>query len=234
MQFQMLLSDTDKHYDLSIHASTLEKSIICLDYLVGLKDTHFREMDLTCIEDYDNMTRLCPFGANIVEKILQNSARRIIFSCIMIFTADHCRNLASCGTKTDIEFNECELQDEGAAFVEASAARQDTSGPAKLRFYTINPCNDSNWALFLSQHTLESLALDCIDLESEVSCRALATPKVRYLTLSDECELEDGGAALVGSITKHLFLRLTFCLSLQKKESKSVRQARTWSERVLL
>jgi hypothetical protein len=97
------------------------------------------------------------------------------------------------------------FKDEGAAFVEASASQQDkTSGPAKLRFGSTNPFNDRNWALLLSQRDLESLELDGVDLESEVSCRAAATSKVRCLTLSEECELEDGGAALVESARKGL------------------------------
>jgi hypothetical protein len=199
----LALSDnTDVNYDsvcasLSMHASTLEEAIICLDYVVGLKDTHFEVMEISYKDDLD--TRLCPFGANMLEKILQNSTRRISFNN-MIFTADHCRTLASRGTKTDIEFWKCKFQDEGTAFVRAFAARQDeTSGPAKLRFNNFLPFNDRNWALFLSQHKLESLELYCCDLESEVSCRAVATAEVRCLTLQ-RCDLEDGGAALVESV----------------------------------
>jgi hypothetical protein len=54
--------------------------------------------------------------------------------------------------------------------------------------------------LFLSQHKLESLDIRGIHLNSEVGCRAVATPQVQCLTLTDQCELEDGGAALVESI----------------------------------
>jgi hypothetical protein len=202
-QFWLYLRDTDQHeHFLSIHASTPEESIICLDYLVGLQDTHFEMMALLYKDGEE--ARHCPFGANILEKMLQKSARRISFT-LMIFTPDHCRILASSGTKTNIEFYRCEFQDEGAAFVEASASRQDeTSGPAMLRFMQSNPFNDRNWALFLSHHKLESLELDGVDLESEVSCRAVATSKVRCLTFSEECELEDGGAALIESVKEGL------------------------------
>jgi hypothetical protein len=197
-QLTLYLIDTHKRYKLSIHATTLEESIICLEYLVGLNDNHFREMMLT-YKDFSEHIRLCPFGANILETILQNSARQISFIC-MIFTPDHCRTLASSGTKTNIGFIQCEFEDEGAAFVEASAARQDeTSGPAKLRFVSINPFNDRNWALFLSQHKLESLYLYMIDLNSQVSCRAVAIREVRCLML-EGCRLEDEGAALVESV----------------------------------
>jgi hypothetical protein len=204
-QFCLSLTDTDKHEQcLSIHASTLEESIVCLDYLVGLHDTHFLEMGICEGDALEMDPRLCPFGTETLEKMLQNSTRRIAFNC-MIFTPDHCRILASSGTKTNIEFFRCEFQDEGAAFVEASTARQDeTSGPAKLRFVSNNPFNDRNWIFFLSHHKLESLELKGVLLNSEVSCRAVATSQVRCLTLSYDCELEDGGAALVESVRQGL------------------------------
>jgi hypothetical protein len=198
--FILSLRDTDKHeHCLSIHASTLEESILCLEYLVELKDTHFEEMEITVKND-EGARRLCLFGADTLEKMIQNSARRISFHR-MIFTPDHCRTLASSGTKTNIQFYWCEFQDLGAAFVEASAARQyGTSGPAKLSFVGINPFNDRNWALFLSQHKLESLELSNMSCDSEVSCRAVATAGVRCLTLGADFELEDGGAALVEAV----------------------------------
>jgi hypothetical protein len=144
--------------------------------------------------------RECPFGANILEKILPSSSRRkIIFNC-MIFTPDHCRTLASSGTKTNIIFCNCEFQDGGAAFVEASAARRDiTSGPANLRFEFLLPFNARNLALFLSQHKLESLVLHRIHLDTEVSRRAVKTALVRCLKLQ-YCKLEDRGTALVESV----------------------------------
>jgi hypothetical protein len=199
-QFLLSLTDMDTHeHSLSIHASTLEEAIICLDYLVGLKDTHFEMMELSYKDQDHEETRLCPFGADTLEKILQNSTRRIVF-ILMHFTPDHCRILASRGTKTDIEFFQCKFQDEGAAFVQASASRQDAiSGPAKLRFWGSNPFNDRNWALFLSQHKLESLELSSMSFDSEVSCRAVSSSGVRCLTLV-YCNLEDEGAALVESV----------------------------------
>jgi hypothetical protein len=118
----------------------------------------------------------------------------------MIFTPDHCRILASCGTKTDIEFYYCEFQDEGATFVAASAARQDkTAGPAKLRIHGNLIFNDRNLTLFLSQHKLESLGLWYYNLGREVSCRAVATAQVRCLTL-EGCILGDDGEALVEAV----------------------------------
>jgi hypothetical protein len=196
------LTGREREHEFSIHASTLEESIMCLDYLVGLKDTHFEEMAVTYSDDgFDCYRRsLCPFGADSLEKMLQNSTRRIVFYWL-IFTPDQCRTLASSGTKTDIAFLSCKFQDEGAAFVEASAARRDeTSGPAKLTIVGNLPFNDRNWALFLSQRKLDFLKLCDVHLSSEVSCRAVATAEVRCLTFADECELDDEGATLVESV----------------------------------
>jgi hypothetical protein len=199
--FVFSLTETHKqHYILSIHASTLEDSLICLDYLVGLKDAHFEEISLT-YKDHAMQVRLCPFGANTLEKMIQNSARRIRFNKL-IFTPDHCRTLASSGTKTDIFFYQCQFQDGGAAFVEASAALQgETSGPAKLHIFGRRNIlfNARYLSLFLSQHKLDSLELANINLKSEVSCRAVATAEVRCLSLG-YCRLEDEGASLIESV----------------------------------
>jgi hypothetical protein len=122
----------------------------------------------------------------------------------MIFTPEHCRTIASSGIKTNIEFCCREFQDQGAAFVEASTARQnETAGPARLRLMYRLLFNDRNLTLFLRQHKLESLELQDVDLSSEDSCRAVALAQVRCLTLI-ECELEDGGAALVESVREGL------------------------------
>jgi hypothetical protein len=215
-QFLLQLGD-ETH--LSIHASTLEESITCLDYLVGLQDTHFGKMELTYKDDDE--TRLCPFGVNILEKMLQNSARGICF-IQMIFTSDHCHILASSGTNTSIEFYWCVFQDEGVAFVEASAARQDeTSGPAKLHFEGHNPFNDRNWALFLSQHKLEYLRLNMIHLESQASCSAVATAEVQCLTLVF-CALEDEGAALIEAIRQGRGPKELFFLQSPFRSSESL------------
>jgi hypothetical protein len=209
--FRFYLTEKDEHQSqhcLSIHASTLEEAIICLDYLVGLKDTHFLQMDIS-FKDHESLEGggygECPFGVNILEKILQNSARRIQFS-EMVFTPDHGRILASSGTKTYICLYLCEFQDRGAAFVEAYASRQDeTSGPANLfvdghdnEFNSHNPFEDEDWNFFLSHQKLESLEIWGIGF-SEVCGRDVATAEVQRLTLGS-IDFEDEGAALVESV----------------------------------
>jgi hypothetical protein len=99
-------------------------SIICLDYLVGLKDSHFEEMEIA--DKHHDEPELCPFGPDTLETMLQNSTRRISFHH-MIFKPDHCRTFASSGTKTSIQFYFCQFQDGEADFMEASATRQDES-----------------------------------------------------------------------------------------------------------
>jgi hypothetical protein len=205
-QFELYLRDTEEH-NLSIHASTLEEAIVCLNYLLDLKDTHFVAMGIAYKDDirvYQGI-RLCPLGADSLEKMLLQNAERLNIFNNMIFTPDHCRTLATSGIETNIEFCVCAFQDGGVAYVEASTARQDeTSGPAILGFFYRLPFNDINWALFLSQHKLKSLEIRGIHLNSEVGCRAVATAQVQCLTFTDQCELEDGGAALVESVRQGL------------------------------
>jgi hypothetical protein len=81
-----------------------------------------------------------------------------------------------------------------------TAVNVKTKAPILWRLPPRDGLNDRNLALFLSQHQLDSLDLDAINLNNEVSCRAMTTAKVRCLTLSDECELGEGGAARVESV----------------------------------
>jgi hypothetical protein len=72
--FDLTLTVTDKCHYLSINSSTLEESILCLDYLVGLKDIHFEKMGISYIhhdedewEDHEE-TPLCPFVLTLWRK----------------------------------------------------------------------------------------------------------------------------------------------------------------------
>jgi hypothetical protein len=51
-QFSLCLRDTHER-NLSNPASTLGEWITCLDYLVGLQDTHFEEMELTYKSEHE-------------------------------------------------------------------------------------------------------------------------------------------------------------------------------------
>jgi hypothetical protein len=62
----------NEEHCLSIHASTLEEAIICLDSLVRLQDTRFEEMEIWYKDHEEDL--LCPFGADALEKMLPNSA----------------------------------------------------------------------------------------------------------------------------------------------------------------
>jgi hypothetical protein len=118
----------------------------------------------------------------------------------MRFTRDQCRTLATSGIRTNIGFWDCEFEDEGIAFVEASAARENQeSGPAKLTIWDILPFDEVNFRLFLSQHRLESLTLYYIRSLPEENCRVLAAADLQNLEFL-ACELADGGAALVESV----------------------------------
>jgi hypothetical protein len=166
-QFRLNLSTTaDVHssdHDISIHSSTTKEAIAALDLLVGLQDSHFKWIELQYFDreySYGSLARtICPFTKSILEKIVSNANRENRFG-FMVFTPDQCRTLSSCGIRTNIGFLNCEFDDGGIAFVEASAARENQdSGPAKLSIWTRLVFDEVNFRLFLSQHNLESMML---------------------------------------------------------------------------
>jgi hypothetical protein len=118
----------------------------------------------------------------------------------MMFMRAQCRTLATSGFRTNIGFYNCMFEDEGIAFVEASAARENQeSGPVKLSIWDILPFDEANFRLFLRQHNLESLTLHDMHLLHEENCRAVAAADLQNLELHS-CELVDGGVTLVESI----------------------------------
>jgi hypothetical protein len=133
-----------------------------------------------------------------LEKILQQSAKRKNIFCDMTFTPDQCRTLATSGTRTDIRFVSCKFEDDGAALLEALAARADPqTGLAKLTVDYRLPFTEGILLLFV--HMLKCLAPNYIALESEEACRAVAQAELQYLEFY-RCELGDGGASLVESV----------------------------------
>jgi hypothetical protein len=191
-------------HNLSIHSSTIEEAIAALDLIAGLQDSYFEKIELRYYT-YHRDGRLgyrpsCPLRGRHLENFVRNANRENAFFN-MIFTRDQCRTLATSGIRTNIGFCYCEFEDEGIAFVEASAARENPeSGPAKLTIRGRLLFDEGNFRLFLSQHRLESLALHGIHLLREESCRALAAADLRNLELSSSCWSVDGGAALVESV----------------------------------
>jgi hypothetical protein len=183
-------------HHLSIHSSTTEEAIAALDLLVGLQDSYFKRIQL----NYFNreIRPVCPLSGRHLENFVRNANRENGFWG-MIFTRDQCRTLATSGIRINIGFVWCRFEDEGIAFVEASAARENQeAGPAKLTIWTSLAFDEGNFRLFLSQHRLESLTLHAMHLLHEESCRALAAADLQNLTLYGE--LLDGGAALVESV----------------------------------
>jgi hypothetical protein len=204
-RFGLKLSTSSDHsscvHNLSIHSSTTESAIAALDFLAGLQDSHFKTIELNYYDrDNDSIGRpICPLRGRHLEIFVRNANRENSF-IEMIFTRDQCRTLATSGIRTNIGFSFCWFQDDGTAFVEASAARENQdSGPAKLSIRRRLPFDEVNFRRFLNQHRLESLTLFWIPLQYEESCRALAAADLQHLELP-LCELADGGAALVESV----------------------------------
>jgi hypothetical protein len=197
-------TDDDMHivhspdYELYIHSSTTEEAIAALDLLAGLQDSYFKKTKLRYDGGRFGRRPICPLMGRHLEIFVRNANRVNTFH-YMIFTRDQCRTLASTGTRTNIGFWKCRFEDEGIAFVEASAARENLySGPGTLRFSDKIPFKE-NLRLFLSQNRLESLTLCDIRSLSEESCSSLAAAELQDLKLL-RCGLADGGAALVESV----------------------------------
>jgi hypothetical protein len=187
-------------YDRSlfIHSSTLEEAMSSFDFLVGLHDDHFEKMEYYHSRE-EIGPRLCPLTSVLLEKVLQQNAKRKHVFYYLIFSPDQCRTLTTSGTRTDIGLNRCLFQDDtGAAFLEALAARADPqTGLAKLTIWYWLPFVQAIFVLLL--HMLECLTLYRIRLESEEACRAVAAAELQCLELY-HCKLGDGGASLVESV----------------------------------
>jgi hypothetical protein len=173
------------NHTLNIYASTMEEAIAALNLLAGLQDSHFKRIEL---DYYDPRDRICSLSGRHLENFVRNANRENSF-CRMTFTRDQCRTLATSGIRTNIGFRHCEFEDEGIAFVEASAARENQeSGPAKLSIWEMLLFNEANFRVFLSQHRLESLSLGDVHLRHEEICRAVAGADLQNLELP-RCKL---------------------------------------------
>jgi hypothetical protein len=190
---------------LLICSSTLQEAMPALDLLFGLRDHHFDEMILRNRATGNERTnRRCPLTNHLLEKMLVQSSKRMSKFYHMDFTPGQGRILAASGTRTNIELYDCNFEDDGAAFLEALVARDDQdAGHAKLVIRECLPFHEYIFVLCLKQLNRVCLELYDIALESERTCRALATAEVHDLQIC-QCKFEDEGAALVESLTESI------------------------------
>jgi hypothetical protein len=158
-----LSSDPDDSFTnhFSIHSSTLEGAISCLEFLVGLSDSRYLSMEIICCNNlWQQEPRVCPFSDRLLENFVINTKRKELFNR-MYFNREQSRILASTGVRTNIQFYRCQFEGGGAGFLEASTATQDEdTGPAPMLgiIETGNPDFDTsplfdevNLVLFLNQ-----------------------------------------------------------------------------------
>jgi hypothetical protein len=119
-RFRLTVKSDSRSLRLDIHSSTLEEAIACLDFLVGIEDTYYEEMELHSFGPSENgQPVLCPVSNDLLEKfILQNESRLNTFDFFTL-TRAQCGILATSGTRTKIGLYECRFQDDGAAFVQS-------------------------------------------------------------------------------------------------------------------
>jgi hypothetical protein len=198
--FEVMLDHGRRHRSLMIYSSTLDGAITCVDFLVGLPDTHYEEFKLayrvpgeigrphTCLE----------LHAKLVEKMLQHGVRKTFFHSF-ILTPEQSRILVSFGSHVGLE--RCKFQDWGAAFVETLREKSIESRLAKMTILYLLPFNEENLYLLLEQKKIKSLTLSDIKCLSTACCRAVALSELEDLVLRS-CVLVDQGAALLESVQK--------------------------------
>jgi hypothetical protein len=185
-----LLSDKHSCGGLSVFSPTVEQAIPCLEFLFGLHDSHFQELELSYIVpgDDEDEPHLCPLTNRCLEKLLiQNESRESTFHS-MAFTPEQSRVLATTGTI--IGLCNCSIPDGGAAFV--NEARQHSS-LTKLSLHERLPFDAIHFVWCLDYLNLEYLGLSHITLNGRQTCRAVATTEINYLHL-EHCDFEDEGA----------------------------------------
>jgi hypothetical protein len=185
-RFSLKLSTSDVfsyNPELSIHSSSTEEAIAAPDLLAGLHDSYFEKMELQYNSGRNGQRPVCPLRGRHLEIFVCNPNRQNSFYG-MVFTRDQCGTLATSGIRTNVGFWNCEFEDEGIAFVEAFAARENQeAGPCKLSIRGRLLIDEGNFRLFLSQYTLESLTLYGIVMRHVDSCRALATADLQNLAV---------------------------------------------------
>jgi hypothetical protein len=196
-RFKMeLLDNTNYEWaQINIHASTTQNAIACFEFLVGLQDNYYTHIDIRQNNHDDPGDRTCILTTHQLVKMLQNSNRSPGF-WHMVFRAEHCRVLATCGMKEELKFYSCSCEDGGARFVQSYA---EGNGPSKVSFRTRLPFNREHWALFLRQRNPpEYVRLSYMSFNLE-SSRLFAAAPFQCVELLG-CDLEDEGESLIESV----------------------------------
>jgi hypothetical protein len=193
-EVQLLSSENPRcRYYLSIHSSTVEQAIPCLEFLFGLNDSNFQELELSYNNPgYDEgEPPICPLTNRCLEKLLIQNENRFNTFNSMAFTPDQSRVLVISGT--NIGFSDCSTPDGGVAFVDA--ARQHSS-LTKLSLWDRLPFDDIHFVWCLHHLNLEYLMLAYLNLDDGQTCRAVVAAEINHLHL-DDCEFEDEEAVQV-------------------------------------
>jgi hypothetical protein len=205
---------------LSIHASTQQEAIPCLDFLLGLRDNHYKVVTiakLSLISDYER----CPLTEHNLHKILSNSQRRTTF-CRMSFTLEQCLALVGCNKKRHLSFHFCKFEDGGASFVKLLKVKgTEIYASRSFTFSGTLPFAKGHWISFLKtmgEHgTGQSVVLSGLKIDQD-SCRGVA--KIEDLKL-DGCKLEDHGNSLIESVMAGRGPR-ALCISMTSCRDSSV------------
>jgi hypothetical protein len=178
---------SDKHNcgSLSVFSFTVEQAMPCLEFLFGLHDSHFQELQLSYTVPGDIEPPLCPLTNRCLEKLLIQNENRANKFRSMALTPEQSRVLA--GSGANIELYNCIFPDGGVAFVDE--ARRHSS-LTRLTLYKRLPFDDINFVWCLDHLNLEYLCLCGMTVHDGQTCRAVATAEINYLHVAD-CKFED-------------------------------------------
>jgi hypothetical protein len=117
---------------LNIYSPSFEEAARCLELVVGLRDNRFVKLEMFRVSAYQ-----FPLTPHNLEQMFRNSPNRRVYAFHDIsFSAAQCHTLATCGTKTSLQFCNSDFgHDGGTSFLESFAARTERStGPKGLAF----------------------------------------------------------------------------------------------------
>jgi hypothetical protein len=190
-----------------IHATTGKEAGVCLEFLLGLSDSHFSKIHIFANgqrHGYRNqMLPAFPFPHGALQTLLQNEKRKIGF-CYFTFSEEALCILRTCEQKSQLAFHHCRFSDKCAIFQSQEWQR---GGPVQLtlEFELIEDPFGliENLLIFLDSienSRLESLKLSHGRIRDRRVCQYLATATIPKLHLVD-VEMDDNGTSIIDSVT---------------------------------
>lgn len=186
----------------SVHSTSIEDALICLNTLLELEDSHFTEVIISCPLKLARNTS-CPFHRRQIENLLRIKDRRVTLSRMLI-NEPQCRLLFSSRESILLGFDCCQFEDSGLALVDYARRGMFHQSNMDLFFSGCIPFSEIHWISFLDMIKTTArntkLSLSCVSLGRK-SCNELS--KFKELQLQS-CYMKDGGRKIALSVAHGL------------------------------